>query len=170
MQYQYRILPWYRSGLFWRTFFLLTLLMIASMLVWFASFKVVERKPRAQQVSAQIVSMVTLTRAALTHSAEDKRRQLLVDLASNEGIQIYLLEDDDKVVDPEINPFFKELSHLVRQKLGSETRFAREVNEEQGFWVSFIIDADHYWLRLDADRVQDDTGLQILGWASITLA
>ena len=115
MQYQYRILPWYRSGLFWRTFFLLTLLMIASMLVWFASFKVVERKPRAQQVSAQIVSMVTLTRAALTHSAEDKRRQLLVDLASNEGIQIYLLEDDDKVVDPEINPFFKELSHLVRQ-------------------------------------------------------
>ena len=36
--------------------------------------------------------------------------------------------------------------------------------------MSFIIDADHYWLRLDADRVQDDTGLQILGWASITLA
>ncbi|WMW78941.1 ATP-binding protein [Undibacterium cyanobacteriorum] len=169
MQYTYQVLPWYRSGLFWRTFFLLSLLMTASMTVWFASFKVVERKPRAQQVSAQIVSIVTLTRAALTHAAADKRRQLLVDLASNEGIQIYLLEDDDRIIEPDTNAFFQELSVRVRQKLGVETRFAREVNDESGFWVSFVIDADHYWLRLDSDRIQDETGLQILGWASITL-
>lgn len=169
MQYQFNPLPWFRSGLFWRTFFLLAILVTASMATWFVSFKVVERKPRAQQISAQIVSMVTITRAALTHSAEDKRRQLLIDLASNEGIRIYLLEEEDEIVAPDEDPFFKELSQRIRQKLGSETRFAMEVNGEQGFWLSFNIEADQYWLRLEPDRIQDETGLQILGWASVTL-
>lgn len=169
MQYQFNPLPWFKSGLFWRTFFLLALLVTASMATWFISFKVVERKPRAQQISAQIVSMVTITRAALTHSAEDKRRQLLIDLASNEGIRIYLLEDDDQIVTPDENPFFKELSQRIRQKLGAETRFAKDVNGESGFWLSFSIDADQYWLQLEPDRIQDETGLQILGWASVSL-
>ena len=169
MHYQFNPLPWFRSGLFWRTFFLLAILVTASMATWFVSFKVVERKPRAQQISAQIVSMVTITRAALTHSAQDKRRQLLIDLASNEGIRIYLLEEDDEIVAPDEDPFFKELSQRIRQKLGDETRFAMEVNGEPGFWLSFNIEADQYWLRLEPDRIQDETGLQILGWASVTL-
>ena len=169
MQYQFNPLPWFRSGLFWRTFFLLAILVTASMATWFVSFKVVERKPRAQQISAQIVSMVTITRAALTHSAQDKRRQLLIDLASNEGIRIYLLEEEDEIVVPDQDPFFKELSQRIRQKLGGETRFATEVNGEPGFWLSFNIEADQYWLRLEPDRIQDETGLQILGWASVTL-
>lgn len=169
MQYQFNPLPWFRSGLFWRTFFLLSVLVTASMTTWFVSFKVVERKPRAQQISGQIVSMVTITRAALTHSAEDKRRQLLIDLASNEGIRIYLLEDEDEIITPDNDPFFNELSQRIRQKLGVETRFAKEVNGEAGFWLSFNIEADQYWLRLEPDRIQDETGLQILGWASVTL-
>jgi two-component system osmolarity sensor histidine kinase EnvZ len=157
------------NGLFWRTFFYLSLLVTASMATWFISFKVVERKPRAQQVSGQIISVVTITRAALTHSAFDKRRELLIDLAHNEGLQVYLLEIDDKVIAPEPSVFFNELATLVRNKLGKETQFAQDVNGLSGFWVSFSIDNDQYWLRLDQERILNETGLQLLGWGAVTL-
>jgi two-component system osmolarity sensor histidine kinase EnvZ len=160
---------WFNSGLFWRTFCLLVLLATASMAAWFISFKLVERKPRAQQISGQIISTVTITRAALTHSAEDKRRQLLVDLANAEDMRIYPLEETDQVRDLPTSVFSTELSRLVKGKLGAETRFAQEVNGETGFWVSFNIENDAYWLRLDNERIQAESGLQFLGWASATL-
>ena len=81
-------LTWLRSGLFWRTFILLAILITVSMAAWVASFRMLERAPRARQIAAQVVSMVTITRAALTHSAPDSRRELLFDLASNEGIRV----------------------------------------------------------------------------------
>ncbi len=78
-----------RSGLFWRTFFLLAFLIATSMGAWVASFHVVERTPRGEQVAAQVVSIVTITRAALLHSNPALlhsnpalRRELLFDLAS----------------------------------------------------------------------------------------
>lgn len=162
-------LDWLRSGLFWRTFLFMTVLVMASMIAWFASFKIVERTPKAQQLAAQIVSMVTITRAALTHSAPDKRRELLLDLANSEGIRIYLLEDDDKVVAPEPTDSFIELSNIIRSRLGNTTRFASEVNEESGFWISFEIEDDEYWLRLDEDRIFNANGLQFLSWVIVTV-
>ena len=86
-----------RSGLFWRTFFLLAFLIATSMGAWVASFHVVERTPRGEQVAAQVVSIVTITRAALLHSNPALRRELLFDLASTQGIRVYPREDDDDV-------------------------------------------------------------------------
>ncbi|MDE2429579.1 MAG: HAMP domain-containing protein [Burkholderiales bacterium] len=162
-------LEWLKSGLFWRTFFMLGTLVTASMLTWFVSFRIVERAPRARQMSAQIVSIVTITRAALTHSAPEKRRELLFDLASNEGIRIYLLEDGDQTVPPEETPFFVELRTLMREKLGPTTRFAQSMNGVSGFWISFDMEEDHYWLRLDQERLEPLLGIQLLSWAAATL-
>ncbi|MBX9899580.1 MAG: HAMP domain-containing protein, partial [Burkholderiaceae bacterium] len=162
-------LDWLQSGLFWRTFFFLALLVMTSMAAWLGSFKVVERTPRVQQLTAQIVSVVTITRAALTHSAPERRRELLIELASNEGIRVYLLEETDRVVEQDATETFIELANMVKAKLGSDTRFAREVNDVTGFWVSFDIEEDQYWLRLDEDRVVSASNLQFLGWAIITL-
>ncbi|MDY7537276.1 ATP-binding protein [Undibacterium sp. RTI2.2] len=160
---------WPKSGLFWRTFFLLALLVMSSMAVWFASFRMVERAPRAQQIAAQISSIVTITRAALTHSAPDKRRELLFDLASNDGIRVYLLEETDDIESQDRTPAFEELRASVQKKLGTHTRFAKKMNGVDGFWVSFEIDDDRYWLRLDQERIEQATGIQVLGWAAITL-
>ncbi|MBI3285944.1 MAG: HAMP domain-containing protein [Burkholderiales bacterium] len=162
-------LEWLKSGLFWRTFFLLAMLVMASMAAWLASFRVVERTPRAQQISAQIVSIVTITRAALTHSAPEKRRELLFDLAANEGIRVYLLEDNDRIEEPEATPFFQELQSLMLNKLGPETRFAQKMNGVSGFWISFDIEDDQYWLRMEPDRLETPIGLQLLSWAAISL-
>ena len=160
---------WLKSGLFWRTFLFLVLLVMVSMATWFGSFRIVERTPRAQQLAAQIISIVSITGAALTHSAPEKRRELLFDLASNEGIRVYLLEETDKIEEPDPTPIFKELQTVIQSKLGKETRFAKKMNGVAGFWISFNIEDDQYWLRLEQDRIDPANGLQFLGWAAITL-
>lgn len=160
---------WFSNGLFWRTFFLLTFLITASMVAWVASFRMVERGPRAEQLAAQIVSVVTITRAALTHSAPEMRRELLFDLASNEGIRIYPREIYDKVEPPDDAPELPELEYDVRQSMGDDTQFASSVNDVDGFWISFKIDEDEYWLMLDRGRLDHTSSLQWLGWGSIAL-
>ncbi len=162
-------LTWLKSGLFWRTFFLLAFLIAASILAWVASFRVVERTPRAQQMAAQVISIVTITRAALTHSAPDLRRELLFDLASNEGIRIYPLEKSDVVEPPPESSLMPVLEANVKARLGDETKFAGKVNDVAGFWVSFMIDDDEYWLRLDRERIEGVSGIQWLGLGTTTL-
>ena len=162
-------LTWLGSGLFWRTFFMLVFLVIASMAFWLLSFRSLERSPRAQQLSTQIVSIATITRSALTHAAPEQRPALLHDLANNEGIRIYLLRDGDTVENAEASAFFLELSALLKTKLGQATRFARAVNGISGFWVSVDIEGAPYWLRLEEDRVEPPFTMPVLGWAVATL-
>ncbi|MGE5650675.1 ATP-binding protein [Noviherbaspirillum sp. UKPF54] len=163
-------LGWLRSGLFWRTFILLAFLITASLLTWVASFRTVERTPRAQQIAAQVISIVTITRAALTHSAPDLRRELLFDLASNEGIRVYPLEKNDAIEPPEDSGVLPVLEADVKARLGKDTKFAGKVNDVAGFWISFKIDDDEYWLRLDRERIERVSNIQWLGWGAISLA
>jgi two-component system osmolarity sensor histidine kinase EnvZ len=160
---------WMTSGLYWRTFFLLAFLIAVSMAAWVVSIRIVERTPRADQIAAQVVSIVTITRSALLHSAPASRRELLFDLASNEGIRVYPREDSDKVTPPEDTTLMPLIQSVVRSRLGIETRFAGTVNDIPGFWISFTIDDDDYWLMLDRERIERTSGRQWLGWAAITL-
>lgn len=163
-------LSWLKSGLFWRTFFMLGFLIMVSMAAWFASFRMVERKPVAQQTAAQVVSMVTITRAALMHSAPELRQELLFDLMNNEGIRIYPLETSDRIEPLPEDPLMTTMEGIVRGKLGNATKFASKVNDIAGFWVSFKIDEDdEYWLMLERKRIERVSGAQWLGWLSIML-
>ena len=156
-----------KSGLFWRTFLLLGTLTTVSMITWIGMISVIQREPQAQQISAQIISVVTITHAALTHSAPELRRELLFDLVSNEGIRIFSLEEDDRIEPPPDNYLMPEIEAQVKAKLGKDTRFSARVNGVAGFWVSFKIDGDEYWLMLDRERLRGLTGFQWLGWASL---
>ncbi|KQQ39947.1 histidine kinase [Duganella sp. Leaf126] len=156
-----------KSGLFWRTFILLGALTTASMAAWVGMISVVQHDPQVQQISAQVVSVVTITHAALTHSAPELRRELLFDLVSNEGIRVFTLEADDQVDPPPNNALMPDIEKLVRAKLGRDTRFSSKVNGVSGFWVSFKIDGDQYWLMLERERIRGLTGIQWLGWASV---
>ena len=156
-----------KSGLFWRTFLLLGTLTTVSMISWIGMISVIQREPQAQQISAQVISVVTITHAALTHSAPELRRELLFDLVSNEGIRIFPLEEDDRIDPPPDNYLMPDIEALVKAKLGHDTRFSARVNGVAGFWVSFKIDDDEYWLMLDRERLRGLTGFQWLGWASL---
>ncbi|MBB3121306.1 sensor histidine kinase [Pseudoduganella violacea] len=160
-------LAWLKSGLFWRTFLLLGVLTTLSMSAWVGMISIVQREPQVQQISAQVISVVTITRAALTHSAVGLRSELLFELVSNEGIRVFPMEEDDEVDPPPDNALMPDIEALVKAKLGADTRFSSNVNGVSGFWVSFKIDDDAYWLMLERERIRGLTGIQWLGWAGV---
>jgi two-component system osmolarity sensor histidine kinase EnvZ len=162
-----RLLGWARSGLFWRTFLLLAVLTALSMASLSGMISMFQRGSQAKQTAELLVSVVTITKAALTHSAADLRTELLIELASNEGIRILALEPTDKVEPASSTPLMPEIEARVRDKLGQDTRFSRRVNDMPGFWVSFDIDGDKYWLMLERERVPGLTGVQWLGSATL---
>jgi len=92
------------GGIFWRTFFLIALLIGISLAGWFQSFRIIERTPRAQQVAQTIISVINVTRSALIYSDPTRRTELLEDLANNESIRIYPLEPTDIVRPLEASP------------------------------------------------------------------
>jgi two-component system osmolarity sensor histidine kinase EnvZ len=156
-----------KSGLFWRTFLLMGVLTTLSISAWVGLVSMLQREPQVQQISAQVISVVTITHAALTHSAPELRRELLFELVSNEGIRVFTLEDDDDVEPPPANALMPDIEALVKAKLGADTRFSRSVNGMPGFWVSFNIGEDRYWLMLERERIHGMSGVQWLGWASV---
>jgi two-component system osmolarity sensor histidine kinase EnvZ len=156
-----------KSGLFWRTFLLLSFLTTLSIASWIGMINVFQKGKQAEQTAELLVSVVTLTKAALTHSSPDLRRELLIELVSNEGIRILTLEPTDKVDPPPNTSLMPEIAARVRDRLGHDTRFSRSVNGMPGFWMSFDIDGDKYWLMLERERIAGLTGVQWLGWATL---
>ena len=162
-----RRLNWFKSGLFWRTFLLLGLLTTLSMASWIGMLNAVQRDPQVKQTAELVISVVTITRAALTHSAIDLRKELLFELVSNEGIRITALMDNDVVDPPPDSALMPEIEAIVKKKLGADTRFSSRVNGVPGFWISFNIDDDEYWLMLERERLAGLSGVQWLGWAGV---
>src|SRR4029079_5080670 len=81
---------------FWRTFFLLSLLLIGSIVAWLQTFRALEFEPRAVQTAQQIASLVNLSRAALVHSDSIARGSLIKTLADQEGVRILPREPNDR--------------------------------------------------------------------------
>ena len=158
------------GGLFWRTFFLIALLIGVSLAAWYQSFRVIEREPRAQRVAQQLVSIVKLTRTALLYSEPDLRRALLQDLESNEGIRVYPREPADKIEKQPGGVVQELIARDVQRRLGTDTVIAASVNEIPAMWISFKIDEDDYWVAIEQDRIDTATGLQLFSWGTFALA
>jgi len=154
-------------GLFWRTFLLILLLLAASSAAWLQGFRLFEREPRAQQLAAQIISIVNITRSALVYSDPIVRLALLADLADNQGVRIVPLEQSDKVEAFSDNPVATRAAERVVAALGPRTRLASTVNGVAGIWVSFAIDADEYWVVIERDPPALSVGTRWIGWAAI---
>jgi two-component system osmolarity sensor histidine kinase EnvZ len=152
-------------SLFWRTFLLVVLLILASLAAWVQSFRVFEREPRAHQIAQQLVSIVNITRSALLYSDPALRRELLAELADNEGIRIVPLEPSDQMQDFPDRPLLNLVRDEVVAQLGPQTRLAAAVNGVPGNWVSFNIEGDGYWVYIERDPLTRDTGTQWIRWA-----
>jgi len=158
-------------SLLWRTFLLIAALILASVAAYFQIFRVYDREPRARQVAQTVVSIVNLTRAALVSARTDLRRELLVELSEREGIRVYPAEPGEHLVGPPADrPMVQLVLEEIRRQLGEDTRFAFEREGVRGFWISFRIEDDEYWVMLPRERLERQFALQWLGWTALTLA
>ena len=156
-------------SLFWRTLLLVLLLIVLSLAAWIQSYRVFERAPRAQTIAQQVVSIVNITRAALLYSDPFVRRDLLAELATNEGVRIYALEPSDKVQPLPDDALIRLIEKAILDRLGSGTQIASEVNGTRGLWVSLAIEGDRYWVFIDRNPVVRTYGTQWIGWAIVAL-
>jgi len=156
--------------LFWRSFLLIAALLVVSVLASFQILRVYEREPRARELARQTVSVVNLTRAALVNADPVLRRELLVELNDREGIRIYPVTNEEVLVPLRPDGPLERVAARVRVQLGKATRFAAARDGMRGFWVSFFIDEDEFWVMLPRERFEPELGLGWLGWGGALLA
>jgi two-component system osmolarity sensor histidine kinase EnvZ len=150
--------------LFTRSFLLIALLILASAAATVQLYRVYEREPRARALAQQTISIVNLTRAALVNADPVLRRNLLIEINEREGIRLAPVTADEKLQAlPGDRPFLDLLAGRVRDSLGPETRFAFARDGVRGFWVSFRIDEDEYWVMLPRERIERRFGLEWVG-------
>jgi len=157
-------------SLFARSFLLIALLIVTAVLASFQIYRIYEREPRSRELAQQTVSTVNLTRAALVSADPFLRRQLLVELNDTEGLRVYPATASEKIEPLPDEPLLEEVEKRVRAALGGDTRFGAERDGEDGFWVSFFIDSDEFWVMLPWERFEPEFGLQWLGWGLALLA
>ncbi|MEY4978465.1 MAG: hypothetical protein RLZZ352_735 [Pseudomonadota bacterium] len=160
---------WPRRGLslFWRTFFLLSLLLVVSIFSWMQTYRALEFEPRALQSARQLASLVNLSRAALVHADAIARVSLIKTLADVEGLQFALREPTDVYLLYDQDSLSRNVSQQLQVRLGSDTVVAREVNGQLGLWIGFTIDGDAYWLLTDPSRVGPLAGTTWLIWLAM---
>lgn len=159
-----------RLSLFWRTFALIALVVAASLLAWLQLFRAAELQPRAERFASEIAAIVNLTRAGLLSTTGERRLDLLLDLARDEGIRVLPAEPSDRARSWPDARFGAAFEAKLRERLGPETRVAATVNEHEGLWIGFEIEGDPYWMLLDPARMSRQAQRNWLGWIGIAAA
>ncbi len=165
---------WIDLSLFWRTFFLLALLLLGSILAWLQTLRALEFEPRTVQTAKQIASLVNLSRAALVYSDAIARVSLIKTMKEQEGVHIVPREPTDTFEAFDDDVLSRRISLELRSTLGPGTVVAESVNKTPGLWVGFTIDNDNYWLLTDQARFNTTAGRTWLIWlvsaAALSLA
>ena len=161
-------------SLFWRTFFLLAVLLLVSILAWLQTLRAFELDPRAVQTAQQIASLVNLSRAALIHSDSIARVSLIKTMTDQEGVRILPREPDDRFEPFEDDALGDRISQELQTRLGPGTVVANSVNGDPGLWVGFTIEDDGYWMFTDRSRLNPPVGKTWIIWlvtaAALSLA
>jgi two-component system, OmpR family, osmolarity sensor histidine kinase EnvZ len=156
-------------SLFWRTFFLLALLLGGGIFAWMQTLRWLEFEPRAVQAAQQIASLVNLSRTALRYSDSINRVALTKAMTDQESVRLLPREVADRWQPFELDRFTRRIASELRTRLGPETVVASSVNGQPGLWVGINIERDAYWLHADATRVMPLSQRTWVTWASIAL-
>ena len=153
-----------------RAFLLIALLIMLSLAASALIYRQSEQAPRAHQMAQTVISVVNLTRAALLAADPVLRSALLAEMAGAEGIRVFPAEHNDLLAAfPIENTAARLMAAEIRRALGSATRLASSRNHAEGFWVSFLIGDDEFWVMMPRERVERPHAWQWLGWVSLVL-
>lgn len=153
-----------------RAFLLIALLILLSLIASTILFRQAERTPRAMQLAQMVTSVVNLTRAAVLSADPTLRSALLDEMAESDGIRVFLADPHEQLV-----PFAlhygvnQKMATDIRIQLGPNTRFASARNGEEGFWVSFFIGDQEFWIMMPAERIERPKPWQWLGWSVLVM-
>jgi two-component system osmolarity sensor histidine kinase EnvZ len=161
--------PPFALNLFWRTFFLLAILLAGGILAWVQTLRQLEFEPRAVQASQQIASLVNLSRAALRFSDGINRIAVVKTMSDQEAVKIVPREPGDQWEPFETDRFTRLVANDLRNRLGEATVVARTVNGVQALWVGFNIERDPYWMQAEYARVQPLTPGTWFIWVATAL-
>ncbi len=156
-----------RSTLRARLFFLLTAAMLLSALAWAAIFAYSEQEPRARQLAQLLTSVANLTRSAVVAADPARRIELIEELSRQEGIRIYVAEDDDRTKSPQDDRFLELVQDNLVRNLGADVKLSLELNGERAIFMRVSIDHDAYWIALPMNRLHPSHSLQWIGWGTL---
>ena len=156
-------------SLFWRTFFLLAVLLLGGVFAWVQTFRALEFEPRAVQAAEQIASLVSLSRAALGEADTINRVTLVKTMSDQESVRVLPREPGDQWQPFESDRFSRAIAAALRSRLGPDTLVASSVNGASGLWVGFSIAKDGYWLQADPTRLQPVTTGTWMLWVGIAI-
>ena len=154
-------------SLFWRTFFLLALLLASGVFAWVQTLRALEFEPRAVQSAQQTASLVNLARAALNSTDGINRVALIKGLSNQQALKLAPREPKDKWEPYETDRVSRAIAQELRAQLGPDTVVASSVNEKPGLWVGFSIEKDPYWLQAELSRVGPMSWNTLTLWVSI---
>jgi two-component system osmolarity sensor histidine kinase EnvZ len=161
--------PRFWDSLLARSFLLITLLLLLSLGGWFQIYRAYQREPIAREIAQQMTTIINLTRAAIVNSDPRLRRELLLDLNETEDIRVYAGSPDEKLAPVPSDVMFDLIGSRIKAALGPRTRLAFARNGIEGYWVSFNIDDDEFWVKLERERLEPDFATQWIGWGLFAL-
>jgi len=156
-------------NLFWRTFFLLALLLAGGILAWVQTLRQLEFEPRAVLAAQQIASLVNLSRGAMAHVDGINRIALMKSMTDQEAVRVLPREPRDRWEPYEVDAFTRRIAAELRVRLGEGTVVARTVNGQDALWVGFTIDQDRFWLQAEPARVGPLTSNTWFVWVGIAV-
>jgi hypothetical protein len=92
-------------SLFWRTFFLLALLLAGGVFAWVQTLRALEFEPRAVQAAQQTAGLVNLSRAALRQADGINRVALVKSMGSQQAMRVAPREPGDRWEPFEVDRF-----------------------------------------------------------------
>jgi two-component system osmolarity sensor histidine kinase EnvZ len=137
-------------SLFWRTFFLLAILLAGGVFAWVQTLRALEFEPRAVQAARQMAGLVNVSRAALTQADGINRIALLKNIEARTAIRMRQREPGDRWESYEVDRFTRRVGQELRAVLGPDAVVASSMNGQAGLWVGFSIDSDRYWLQAES--------------------
>jgi two-component system, OmpR family, osmolarity sensor histidine kinase EnvZ len=156
-------------SLFWRTFFLLAVLLAGGVVAWLQTLRALEFEPRAVQAAQQTAGLVNLARAALKTSDGIARVALLKGLTTQEATKVTPREPNDRWEPYGVDRFTTRVSQELQSALGADAVVARSVNGSPGMWVGFSIDRDRYWVQAELAHTATPNRDTLLIWGGIAL-
>lgn len=153
-----------------RIVLLILVLLILGQVAALRLFEHFELEPRANAGALQIVSTVSLTRAAILAARPERRLALLRTLNQSEGIRVYPIDYFEEIEPLPNDRLIRLIVQKVHEKLGVNTVVAINHLGVTGVWVSFSIFGDAFWVVIPKVQTEHPFPWEWLGWGGVVIA